>query len=97
MAIGLRITFPGGTQEQYIAIHDHVDLENRPPHGLIFHASGPIEGGWRILDFWHSRNAFDQFAQSRLTPAVAELGDRAFHEPPEIEEFPIHNYTVPTI
>src|SRR5690348_2277533 len=35
MAVGLRIKFPGGTQEQYIAVHDHLDIENRPPRGLI--------------------------------------------------------------
>jgi hypothetical protein len=97
MAIGLRIKFPGGTQEQYIVVHDRLDIELRPPEGLIFHAAGPIEGGWGILDFWHSRNAFDVFAESRLLPVVAELGDLAYPGPPDIREFPIHNYTVPKI
>ena len=97
MAIGLRLKFAGGTQEQYIAVHDHLNIESRPPHGLIFHSSGPIDGGWGVLDFWHSRNDFDQFAESRLMPAVAELGDRAFPEPPDIKEFPVHNYTTPTL
>lgn len=97
MAIGLRIRFPGGTQEQYIAVHDHLDIENRPPHGLIFHASGPVEGGWGMFDFWHSRNHFDQFVEGRLRHALEGLGGRAFPNPPEICEFPIHNYTVPTI
>ena len=40
MSIGLRLKFPGGTQEQYVAVHDHLDIENRPPRGLIFHSSG---------------------------------------------------------
>jgi hypothetical protein len=97
LAIGLRLRFAGGTQEQYIAVDDHLDIENRPPHGLIFHSSGPIDGGWGVLDFWHTRNAFDQFAQSRLMPAVAELGDRALPGPPDIKEFPVHNYTTPTL
>jgi hypothetical protein len=97
MAIGLRITFPGGSQEQYIAVHDHLDIENRPPHGLIFHASGPIEGGWGVLDFWHSRSQFDEFVEGRLKHTLDELGGSPFPAPPEISEFPIHNYTVPTI
>ena len=97
MAIGIRLKFPGGTQEQYIAVHDHLDIESRPPDGLIFHSSGPIDGGWGILDVWHNRNDFDQFAQSRLMPAVAELGDRAFPEPPDIKVFPVHNYTTPPL
>jgi hypothetical protein len=76
MAIGLRLKFPGGSQEQYIAVDDHLDVENRPPQGPIFDASGPNDGGWGVLDFWHTRNDFDQFAENRLMPAVAELGDR---------------------
>jgi len=97
MAIGLKITFRGGTQEQYIAVHDHIDIENRPPHGLIFHVSGPVDRGWGMIDVWHTRNDFDVFVRERLTPTVAELGDRAFAEPPDIEEFSVHNYTVPTL
>jgi len=97
MAIGLRLKFAGGTQEQYIAVHDHLDIENRPPFGLIFHSSGPIDEGWGVLDFWHNRTDFDQFVQSRLMPAVAELGDRAFPGPPDVKEFSVHNYTVPTL
>jgi hypothetical protein len=97
MAIGLTIEFPDGTQEQYIAVHDHLDMELRPPDGLIFHASGPVEGGWRLLDFWHTRSHFDEFVEGRLRHALQELGDSAFPSPPEIVEFPIHNYTVPTI
>jgi hypothetical protein len=30
-------------------------------------------------------------------PAVAELGDRAFPEPPDIKEFPVHNYMTPPL
>jgi hypothetical protein len=33
MAIGLKVQFSGGTQQQYIAVHDHIDIENRPPDG----------------------------------------------------------------
>jgi hypothetical protein len=96
MSIGLRIKFPGGTQAQYLAVHDHIDIESRPPEGLIFHSSGPVDGGWGVLDFWHTRSAFDQFSQSRLMPAVEELGDRAFPAPPDIKEFPVHNYLAPS-
>ena len=48
-----------------------------------------------MLDFWHYRNDFDEFAQTRLVPPLAELADRAFTEVPAIEGFPVHNYTVP--
>ncbi|MBV9723729.1 MAG: hypothetical protein JO299_01020, partial [Gammaproteobacteria bacterium] len=73
MAVGLRIKFEGGTQEQYDALHSHMDVDQNPPDGLIFHSAGPIEGGWGVIDFWQSREAFDRFVQSRLQPALEEL------------------------
>jgi hypothetical protein len=95
MAIGLRVKFNGGTQEQYDRIHSHMDVEQNPPEGLIFHSAGPIDGGWGVIDFWESRDAFDRFAQSRLQPAIQELGDETLQAPPDIKEFPVHNITKP--
>jgi hypothetical protein len=95
MAVGIRLKFEGGTQEQYEAVHSHVDVEGSPPAGMIFHSAGPIEGGWGVIDFWESREAFDSFAQGRLMPAVGELGERAFPQPPDLKEFAVHNITKP--
>jgi hypothetical protein len=93
MAVGIRVKFSGGTQEQYDAMHGHMAIDTNPPQGMIFHSAGPIEGGWGVIDFWESREAFDSFTQSQLAPAAQELGDRAFPAPPEIKEFPVHNFT----
>ena len=95
MAVGLRIKFEGGTQEQYDALHSHMGVDQNPPEGLIFHSAGPIEGGWGVIDFWQSREAFDRFVQSRLQPALQELGDRTMQTPPDVREFPVHNITKP--
>jgi hypothetical protein len=95
MAIGLRLKFSGATQEQYDAVHGHMDIESNPPAGMIFHSAGAIDGGWGVIDFWESREAFDRFAQGRLQPAAQELGDQAFPSPPDIKEFPVHNFTTP--
>jgi hypothetical protein len=95
MAVGLRLRFAGGTQEQYDAMHGHMGIDNDPPAGSIFHAAGPVEGGWGIIDFWESREAFDRFAGSRLQSAIQELGDRGFPGPPDIREFPVHHITKP--
>lgn len=95
MAVGLRLKFDGGTQEQYDAVHSQVGADTDPPEGMIFHAAGPIEGGWGIIDFWESREHFDRFQQDRLGPAIQELGDRAPQSPPEIKEFPVHNFLKP--
>ena len=95
MAIGLRLKFDGGTQDQYDAIHSHMDVDKNPPEGLVFHSAGPIDGGWGVIDFWESREAFDRFAQSRLQPAIQELGDRTMQSPPDIREFSVHHITKP--
>ena len=95
MAIGLRLKFEGGTQDQYEAIHSHMGIDGDPPEGMIFHSAGPIEGGWGIIDFWESRDHFDRFQGSRLGPAIQEVGDSAFQGPPDIKEFPVHHITKP--
>jgi hypothetical protein len=92
MAVGLWISFEGGTQEQYDAVNAEMGVEENPPEGLIFHAAGPLqEGSWSVIDFWESRELFDRFQQDRLGPAIEALGDRAPQGPPHIKEFPIYN------
>ena len=45
MAVGIRLKFSGGTQQQYDAAHAVMDIESDPPEGMIFHMAGPIEDG----------------------------------------------------
>jgi quinol monooxygenase YgiN len=88
MAVGIRIKFAGLTQEQFDAVNAHVDPDSNPPKGLLFHASGPIDEGWGVIDFWESRAAFDEF-QGRIQQAVAAAGAE-MQGPPDIKEFPVH-------
>jgi hypothetical protein len=95
MAIGLWLSFNGGTQEQYDNVHGHMGIDANPPEGLIFHSAGPQGDNWGVIDFWESRDHFDRFQQDRLGPAIAELGDKAPPGPPSIKEFPVHHFTKP--
>lgn len=88
MAVGIRIKLPGVDQATFDQIQAAVDPTS-PLDGLIFHASGPIDGGWGVLDFWQSRAHFDRFAQDRMGPAVAANGPSVR---PDINEFPVHEY-----
>ncbi|HEY2742385.1 MAG TPA: hypothetical protein VGI69_09445 [Gaiellaceae bacterium] len=88
MAVGIRIKLAGVTQEQFDAVHDQINAERTPPKGLLFHASGPIDGGWGIIDFWQSREDFDAFA-ARFPEAIAAAGVEPAG-PPDIKEFPVH-------
>ena len=42
------------------------------PPGLLIHAAGPTDEGFRMIDVWESKAAFDRFHDARRRP----LGDR---------------------
>lgn len=90
MAVGIRIKLAGVSQDAFDAVNKHVDPVGNPPKGILFHASGPIEEGWGVIDFWESRAHFDRFAQERIGPAMAAAGIEG--GPPEIHEFPVHEH-----
>jgi hypothetical protein len=46
IAVGIRIKLAGITQEQFDHVHDQVNPDRTTPKGVLFHASGPIDGGW---------------------------------------------------
>ena len=93
MAVGIRIKLPGVTQEQFDKVNAEVDPKSDPPKGLLFHASGPVEGGWGVIDFWESRAAFDAF-ESRIQSSMAAAGVQ-MQGPPDIKEFPVHEIFQP--
>lgn len=95
MAVGIRLKFSGGTQENYDAAHGVMEVDTNPPEGMIVHSAGPIDGGWGVIDFWESRQAFDNFVGERLMPRLQGLGDRGFPSPPDVKEFPVHNLQMP--
>jgi hypothetical protein len=88
MAVGIRIKLAGITAEQFDDVHDHANPDRTPPTGLLFHASGPIDGGWGIIDFWESRADFDAFAP-RIVAGMEAAGVQP-QGPPDIKEFSVH-------
>jgi hypothetical protein len=93
MAVGIRLKFAGGTQEQYQAVHDTVNASSPlgRSDGLLVHSAGPIDGGWGVIDFWESTEAFERFTQNKLMPVLRQLGDRGFPNPPERKDFTVHS------
>jgi hypothetical protein len=88
LAVGIRIKLAGVTQEQFDAAHDHINPDRSAPKGLLFHSSGPIDGGWGIIDFWESRADFDAF--SKKIGEGVEAAGVPMQGPPDIKEFPVH-------
>ena len=61
---------------------------------MLFHASGPVDGGWEVIDFYESRADFDAFLESRIQPGIAASGVQ-MQGPPDIKEFPVHEIIHP--
>jgi hypothetical protein len=93
MAVGIRIKLPGVDQTQFDKVNALVDPADTPD-GLIFHASGPIDEGWGVIDFWESRGQFDAFFESRVQAAVAAAGVE-MSGAPDVKEFPVHEVIQP--
>jgi hypothetical protein len=53
-------------------------FEGTTPEGLILHAAGPTEEGYRIIAVWESEEAWQRFLADRLGTAV----DGAAEVPP---------------
>jgi len=94
LAIGIRIKLPGVSQEQFDAAHDQINPDRSSPPGMLFHASGPIDGGWGVIDFWESRADFDAFLEGRIQPGIAASGVQ-MQGSPDIKEFPVHEIIHP--
>ncbi len=72
MAVGALFELPGFTEENYEAVLAAVGEE--PPDGSYFHISGPIDGGWRVIEVWESERAQDAFQRERLDPGFDQAG-----------------------
>lgn len=76
MAIGLIQFLPGVESESFGRLIDELVADGGPipAEGNMFHISGPIEGGWQVVDIWESREHFDRFREARQAPAMEKAG-----------------------
>jgi hypothetical protein len=78
---------PGMTQEQYEQGMRDLGLSGPPP-GSLLHASGPMEGGWRIVEVWESEEAAGAFYGSEAFQQMAlKNGILA----PSVTSYPVEN------
>lgn len=60
--------------EEYDEVVSKIRFHDDPPAGLIMHTAALTEEGrMRVFDVWRSRAAHDEFATSRLRPAIEEV------------------------
>lgn len=81
MAFLIEQQLEGVTQEMYDAVQRRVEADTDPPAGLLLHTSGPVDGGWRIVDVWESPEDFHRFSDERVRPAVTAFAQEAGIEP----------------
>ena len=74
------------TLEEYAQVNEK--LGDGTPEGAILHAACDLGGGkMRSVDVWESTEAFQNFVQNELIPAIAEVNpDAPQAQEPEILE-----------
>ena len=90
MSVVVSAVTSGLNADMYEAVSGKAMPGDQLPEGCDLHIAGPVEGGWRVITVWDSREAFDRFREETLRPAIQEVaGDQA---PPvtEPEVDPVH-------
>jgi quinol monooxygenase YgiN len=87
MAIAVIAEIP--SKEAYETITEQMFGTKRPPavDGCLVHSAGEGPNGFRVVDIWESREAFESFMNEKLMPAMQEAGmGEMTGTPPEIVE-----------
>ena len=78
---------PGMTRNLYEQAMRELNLSGPPP-GSHLHASGSMEGGWRIVEVWESEEAANAFYGSELFQRMAgSIGIAA----PHLTSYPVES------
>jgi len=84
----------GLSTNEYRAVLDKMGVETNPAANIFLHLTAPIDGGYRIIEIWDSKEAFEEFLQKRLTPANEALGIKS---KANITVVPLHNFFAPRL
>jgi hypothetical protein len=84
----------GLTANEYRALLDKMGVETIPAANIFLHVTTTIDGGYRVIEIWDSKEAFEEFLQKRLAPAneALEINRKA-----NITVMPLHNFFAPRL
>jgi len=90
VTVAVQLEFHGATIDHYEQINERIgSLPGGPARTHeLFHWVTETDDGFRVVDVWESREAFEQFQSQKLAPIYEEIGV----QPPEIEFFEVYNY-----
>lgn len=74
MAVVYIFEVPGAGAEEYDAVMEQLGDGGRGVPGRLYHAAGPTEDGWMVVDVWESTEAFEAFLAERLLPVARKVG-----------------------
>jgi len=74
MSVGIVLDVPGGTKQQYEALHERMQLGGQRPSGCQVHVAGGQAGGWRVIDVWDSLEAYERFRDELILPNLPATG-----------------------
>jgi hypothetical protein len=90
MAVVIVNEMQGAAQSLYDEMNPKIMPGGKLPEGCQLHIAGPMDGGWRVITVWDSKDKFDDFRQNTLIPAFQKsgYGERLA---PTITAQPVHN------
>jgi hypothetical protein len=88
------IDVEGLTPTEYRAVLDKMGVETNPDAHIYLHITASIEGGFRVIEIWDDKEAFEEFLQKRLGPANDTL--KITHTA-NITIKPLHNFFAPRL
>lgn len=89
MAVAVILEYEHVSPEQYDAVIADMGMKDRRQPHQILHVAGPMPGGgWRVVDIWDSREAFEAFVCAQIVPIAAKY---EITEDPKIEIWPVHH------
>jgi hypothetical protein len=68
------IEVPGGSAELDDALTAAWGIASSPPEGNVLRMAGPMDGGWRVVSLWQSRQQFETFLEERLHLSLHDTG-----------------------
>jgi hypothetical protein len=70
MAIGIVFDGANLTQAQYEQVKSEVFPGGMLPKRMLYHAAGPTEQGWRVVEVWESQEDAQRFFDGTLGPSL---------------------------
>jgi hypothetical protein len=87
MAVLVENVFPVGvTNELLDAVTDEMGVDNEIPPGAILHVHFEKGGRAHGVDVWDSVEAYQQFVQSTLVPAMGKVASARGLDPSKVGE-----------